>query len=240
MMGRFNRVIRPGLMYHIINRGNNREAVFLEDEDFEKYLGLIYRFKKKYEFKLFAYCLMTNHVHLLINPTEKGTISRIMQSITVAHTRHYHFKYRRSGHIWQGRFSSPIVSADEYLLNVMRYIEQNPLRAKMVAHPGDYRWSSYRLNVRKEGSRLIDREENVVFQGLGETVEQQVKAYRDFVMQQIEDGELEGIRKSVIKGTGYFSEKFREQAERYLPRKRRPGRPSKQERDDAEIVRKLL
>ena len=82
-MNRSLRIHYPGLIYHVINRGNNRQAIFLEDEDYERYLGVLYRFKKAYEFKLFAYCLMTNHVHLLIKVSEKGNISKVMQSITL-------------------------------------------------------------------------------------------------------------------------------------------------------------
>ncbi len=100
-MARRKRVCLPGLVYHVINRGNNRQAIFLEDEDYEKYLGLIYRYKGLFNFKLFAFCLMTNHVHLLIQVGEKKTISQIMQSLTNAHTRHYNFKYQTSGHVWQ-------------------------------------------------------------------------------------------------------------------------------------------
>lgn len=159
-MGRYARIVYPGLTYHVINRGNNRDVIFAEEEDYYQYLNTIERYKKKYEFKLFAYCLMTNHVHLLIKVSDKANISRVMQSLTIAHTRFYNFKYRRCGHVWQGRFMSPIVSEDGHLLMVMRYIEQNPVRAKMVQRAEDYRWSSYKLNVRLEDSKLIDRNAN--------------------------------------------------------------------------------
>ena len=104
-MGRYARITRPGLIYHVINRGNNKEIVFVEEEDYRHYLNTIQRYKKKYGFKLFAFCLMTNHVHLLIKVSDTGTISRIMQSITVAHTRYYNYSYKRCGHVWQGRFN---------------------------------------------------------------------------------------------------------------------------------------
>ena len=91
-MGRYPRITYPHLNYHVINRGNNRDVVFVEPEDYRHYLNTIQRYKKKYGFKLYAYCLMTNHVHLLIKVGEAGSISRIMQSITVAHTRYYNFR----------------------------------------------------------------------------------------------------------------------------------------------------
>lgn len=225
-MGFGSRIIAAGLIHHIINRGNNHEIIFVEQEDYEKYLGLIYRFKKKYEFKLFAYCLMTNHIHLLIQPSEKGTISKIMQSLTVAHTRHYHYKYQRCGHLWQGRFFSPIVSDDQHMLNVMLYIEQNPLRAKMVADVSDYKWSSYKLNTRQSSSKLIDRDDNPIFQALGKNDYERAYQYEQLMRESIDDADLKAIRKSAC-GGHYISDKFKEQIADMLPKKRRRGRPSK-------------
>ncbi len=225
------RVVSPGLLYHVMNRGNNREIVFVEAEDYEKYLGLIYRFKKKYAFKLYAYCLMANHVHLLVQTSEKGTISKIMQSLTVAHTRHYHFKYQRCGHVWQGRFTSSIISDDQYMLNVMRYIEQNPLRANMVSAIGDYRWSSYCLNIRKVPSKLINREDNAVFLALGKSAEDRIKQYKSFLRGAVPESDLKEIRYS-MRGGQYVSEHFREQIAQLLPKKRRRGRPSKKRSDE--------
>src|ERR1700733_2793698 len=107
-MGRYARITHPGLIYHVIKRGNNRGVVFAEEEDYQHYLNTLQRYKKKYGFKLFAYCLMTNHVHLLIKVGQEGTISRIVQSITIAHTRYYNYIYHQCGHVWQGRFQSPL------------------------------------------------------------------------------------------------------------------------------------
>ncbi|MBF0478805.1 MAG: transposase [Candidatus Omnitrophica bacterium] len=217
-MGRCKRITYPGLTYHVINRGNNRQAIFLEEDDYKKYLAIVYRFKRKYGFKLFAYCFMTNHVHLLIQVGEKGTISRIMQSITVAHTRHYHYKYRTSGHVWQGRFNSPVVSDDEYMLEVMRYIEQNPVRAKMVREIEDYTWSSYRLNIRAEESKLIDRRENKAYQTLGETDDDRRRQYVFMLREEVKDKALEEIRESSQKGI-YASEKFKSQIDKMIVKK---------------------
>ncbi len=226
-MGRGRRIVYPGLVYHVIKRGNNRDAVFIEDEDYYHYLNCIERYKKKYDFKLFAYCLVTNHVHMLIRVTSGGTISKIMQSITVAHIRHYNYKYQWSGHVWQGRFNSPIVSDDEYLLNVMQYIEQNPLRARMVEEVGKYQWSSYKLNVRKEGGRLIDREKNKVYLELGSTEGERIDKYKRLMEKSIDEKQLEDIRKSAKYGTPYVSEKFKSQIAKMLPLKRKRGRPRK-------------
>jgi putative transposase len=142
-MGRLPRVIDDGLVYHAINRGNNRADIFADDADFVAFLHSLAVTKQRYPFELFGYCLMTNHFHLLLRPGSGQSISRILQSLTVAHTWRYHKKHRTSGHVWQGRFKSPVIQDDEHLLVVLRYIEANPLRARMVRELSEYRWSSF-------------------------------------------------------------------------------------------------
>ncbi|MBZ0165211.1 MAG: transposase, partial [Candidatus Omnitrophica bacterium] len=208
--GRNARLDYPGLVYHVINRGNNREIVFVEDEDYLHFLNCIQRTKKKYSFKLFAFCLMTNHIHLLIKTNEGGGISRIMQSLTVAHTRWYNYKYQRCGHVWQGRFNSPVVSEDEHFLKVMRYIEQNPMRAGMVGRIDGYRWSSYKLNTRLKDSRLIDRADNVVFENLGDDLMSRTRAYKIRMREEISQKELDQIRLCTRRGAHYLSERVRD------------------------------
>ena len=226
-MGRQARIRQPELTYHVIKRGNNKEVIFATEEDYHHYLNTLQRYKKKYDFKLFAYCLMTNHVHLLIKVGNKGTISRIMQSITVAHTRYYNYIYRRCGHVWQGRFHSPIVSDDSYMINVMRYIEQNPLRAGMVKSVADYKWSSYLLNVRQKKSVLIDREHNLVFQNLGQDGQSRINTYKKLIGESLKEEDLKEIQISTRKGVNYISQKFKEQINALLPNRRRRGRPKK-------------
>lgn len=224
-MGRTRRVSYPGLIYHIINRGNNRQAIFLEREDYLHYLGLIKRYKEKYEFQVFAYCLMTNHVHLLIRLGEKGNISRIMQSITVAHTRVYHEKYKSVGHVWQGRFKGSIVSDDEYLLTVMSYIEQNPVRARMVKKLIDYEWSSYRSQISRGTGGLLDREENAVFLSLGKDKKERIQRYKEWISEKLKEARLKDIRQSVNNNGAYITERFEKQIRELLPKKRKRGRP---------------
>lgn len=228
-MGRDARLNYSGLVYHVVNRGNDRQVIFAEPEDYRHYLNTIQRYKKKYRFQLFAYCLMTNHVHLLIKTSESGSISRIMQSITVAHTRRYNFKYRRCGHVWQGRFHSPIVSEDGHMLTVMQYIEQNPLRARMVRDVVDYHWSSYGLNVRIRESVLIDRNDNKVFENLGGNLMERIYNYRQKMAQEIAAKELDKIQYGTRKRGNYISEKFKDQIAFLLPRRKERGRPRSRE-----------
>jgi putative transposase len=142
-MGRLPRLIEDGLIYHAINRGNNRANVFADDADHLGFLAALARTKERYPFRLFGYCLMTNHFHLLLQPEAGQSISRILQSLTVAHTWRYRKRYRTSGHVWQGRFKSPAIQDDMHLLVVLGYIEANPLRARIVQELSQYRWSSF-------------------------------------------------------------------------------------------------
>ena len=142
-MARPPRLIADGLVYHTLNRGNNRAAVFFGAADFEQFLAALRQTQQRYPFRLYAYCLMTNHFHLVLEPAAGQSISRILQSLTVAHTWHYHRARATSGHVWQGRFKSPPVADDEHLLTLLRYVESNPLRAGLVTDLADYPWSSY-------------------------------------------------------------------------------------------------
>jgi len=134
-----------GLIYHVINRGNNRQKVFHKPDDFDAFLVALGDLKERKPFELYGYCLLNNHFHLLIRPLAT-TISRLMQSLLVSHTQRYHKHYRSGGHVWQGRFKSPVIQNDEHLLTVLRYIEANPLRAKIVENAEDYPHSSYRAH----------------------------------------------------------------------------------------------
>ena len=150
------RPIQEGLIYHVINRGNGRQDVFHKEADFEAFLKALGDLKKRKPFELYGYCLLNNHFHLLMRPLA-DPISRIMQSLLVSHTQRYHKRYRAGGHVWQGRFKSPVIQNDEHLLTVLRYIEANPLRAKMVARAENYRWSSYHAHGRGDADELLDR-----------------------------------------------------------------------------------
>lgn len=123
-MPRQARIGLPDHIYHVTNRGNNRDRVFREEEDFRKYLEILARYKSKEGFLLYHWVLMNNHVHLLLGIPEKGSLARVMQCINLAYTLWFNRKYRRVGHLWQGRFKSFPVENDMYLLACGRYIER--------------------------------------------------------------------------------------------------------------------
>ena len=144
------------LIYHAINRGNNRADVLGPDGERDMFLGDLARTKARYPFALFGYCLMSNHFHLLLKPAPGQSISRILQSLTVAHTWRHHRRQGTSGHVWQGRFRSPVIQEGDHLLVVLRYIEANPVRAAMVADPCKYTWSSHRCHGAGHADPILD------------------------------------------------------------------------------------
>ncbi|MCF6317873.1 MAG: transposase [Proteobacteria bacterium] len=131
-----------------MQRGNNKNAVFYEEEDYRKYLTILNEASTKQGVKIHAYVLMTNHIHLLATADTSNGISQMMQQVGRFYVPYINFKYKRTGTLWEGRFKSSLVSDDLYVLACMRYIEMNPVRAQMVKAPQDYKWSSYLSNVR--------------------------------------------------------------------------------------------
>ena len=145
-MPRKPRFYVPGLPVHAVQRGHSREPVFYEDADYQAYLGWLREGAERYGNAIHAYVLMTNHIHILVTPKDKDGISRMMQYVGRRYVPYINYHYGTSGTIWEGRYKASLVQEDGYLLTCMRYIELNPVRANMVAHPREYRWSSYRTN----------------------------------------------------------------------------------------------
>jgi putative transposase len=145
-MVRLSRISPAGVPVHIIQRGNNRQACFVSDEDHSAYARWLKDYSAKFRVDIHAWVMMTNHVHLLCTPQVEGGISTMMQSLGRRYVQYFNHEYRRSGTLWEGRFKSCLVQDERYLLEVYKYIELNPVRAEMVQNPGEYRWSSYQIN----------------------------------------------------------------------------------------------
>ncbi|MFC1703551.1 transposase [Candidatus Omnitrophota bacterium] len=155
-MPRSARILLNKACYHIIARGNQSQPIFLSQTDYALYLHLLKRYKSKYPFNLYAFCLMKNHVHLALEPTDSSELSKAMQGINLSYAIYFNYKYQKNGHLWQGRFKSMVVAKDEYLNTCLNYIEANPLRAGMVKKLEEYRWSSYRYRVLGYPLRVLD------------------------------------------------------------------------------------
>lgn len=154
-MAKKKRIWYPGAVYHITNRGNRRSDIFKDEEDFQVYLTILEQTMDKYPFILYSYCLMTNHIHLQLE-TEDVEIWHIMRNINLFYSKYFNNKYNYVGHLFQGRYKSEVIENDAYNLQTSRYIHLNPVQAKMVEYPIEYKWSSYDIFMGKRKSDLVN------------------------------------------------------------------------------------
>jgi putative transposase len=228
IMGRLPRAVQDDLVYHAVNRGNNRAEVFGDETDYASFLDDLARTKERYPFRLYGYCLMPDHFHLLLLPDAGQSISRILQSLTVAHTGHYHRRHQTSGHVWQGRFKSPGVQDNANLLVVLRYIEANPVRAGIVTDPGSYRWSSFPYHGLGQDDPLLDP--SPAWEQLGRTEGERRRRWRTRLAARQKEAEVTAVRTSLRNGRPFGDPDWtRMMAQRMgLPLVARPrGRPRK-------------
>jgi putative transposase len=159
------RIILPNVAVHLIQRGNNREPCFFHNQDYQVYLGWLHEYAIEARCDLNAYVLMTNHVHLLLTPKDLSSPGTLMKRLGHRYVQYINWTYQRSGTLWEGRYKSCIAQHEHYALSCYRYIELNPVRAKMVSHPADYRWSSYRANAQIESNRMLKPHESYLALG---------------------------------------------------------------------------
>jgi putative transposase len=221
-MPRRARLAIANVTWHIIQRGNNRSACFFSEGDYLFYLHLLQQQSVKHGCVIHAYCLMTNHVHLLLTPQEASAPSFMMKHLGQCYVQYINRTYQRSGTLWEGRFKSCLAQNESYALHCYRYIELNPVRAHMTSHPGDYRWSSYRYNGGGLDNDLVTPHSSYL--SLGDNAPQRQKAYQSMV----ESGVGEELAKSIRSATnGNFvlgNERFSREIERALNRRVSPGR----------------
>ncbi|MFQ5644862.1 MAG: transposase [Thiogranum sp.] len=232
-MPRRARMYIPGVPYHIVQRGNNREACFLEPKNYRFYLELWRETSLRYGVAVHAYCLMTNHVHFLATPQHPASISDTMKVVGSRYARYINHRYHRTGTLWEGRHRASMIQSERYLLTCYRYIELNPVRAGIVKHPKEYRWSSYGANARGDHSWLTAHQEYV---RLGETPDERYQTYRNLFISHVCDRDLHLIRRAAHYCQPVADKQYRRQIENkyglrlgYMQR----GRP-KQEEDIAD------
>jgi putative transposase len=177
---RTRRIVPEDLPLHIWIRGNNRQWIFRAPEDKEYYLAQLYRFKRFHEIVIYHYCLMDNHVHLILGAGRSGELSRFMMRVNLSYFSLYRDKYGYCGHFFQNRFGSNIVDSDTYLLHCGKYIELNPVRAKMVDAPEYYQYSSYPFYALGTGNPLVSPDP--VYLALSATPERRQALYALFVV----------------------------------------------------------
>lgn len=227
-MPRRPRLDLAGIAQHIVQRGNDRQPCFFQAGDYLRYLREMNEIVLKRGCQVHAYVLMTNHVHLLITPPQSGVIVRVMQSLGRRYVRYINDRYRRTGTLWEGRYKSSLIDSEDYLLRCYRYIELNPVRARMVADPLDYAWSSHPCNAFAKPDILIQPHPS--YTALGAHPASRCRAYRQLVMEAIDPAETHAIRLHLQRGYALGPKRFQQAIETQLKRKAGPariGRPPK-------------
>ncbi len=184
-MARRARLEFPGACYHVIARGNRQQAIFHDDADRRHYLRRLEHYRTRYGFAVYAYVLMTNHVHLLLE-TAETPLSRIMQGLQFTYAQYYNWRYEKTGHLFQGRYRAILCDRDAYLLELVRYLHLNPARTQAPASPWHYRWSSHRAYMGK--ASLVTVETSLVLGQFGGRLEPARRGYLAFLTLGLADG----------------------------------------------------
>lgn len=235
-MARLPRFFVPDLPLHVIQRGNNRAAIFVDAGDFQFYRMCLGYAARRCGVAIHAYVFMTNHVHLILTPELETSTARMMQSIGRVYVQYFNERYGRTGTLWEGRYKAAIVDDERYLLTCMRYVELNPVRAGMVVDPRAYRWSSHRANALGENDDLVRA--HPTYQLLGCAPKERQAGYRELFGPSVPDQEIEIIRDATQNGWALGDTKFRQ---RISASGRRPARlprggarPERSESDQAD------
>ena len=224
-MARHPRYAAPGLPQHVTQRGNNRSPIFAAEPDYLAFHESLRIACRRYGCRLHAYVFMTNHVHLLMTPSEIGAIGRVLQSVGRRYVRRFNDTYGRSGTLWEGRHKATVVETERYLFTCYRYIELNPVRAGMVDHPCDYRWSSHLANAYGATDSIVTPHASYMALDVDDST--RLTAYRALFDGELDDADLAAVRESTRKGWALGGTRFREQIATMLGRRTFwPGRRS--------------
>lgn len=226
-MPRCPRIFIQDIPLHIVQRGHDRQPVFMQSGDYNYYLSNLQQKRQDLAIRVHAYCLMTNHVHLIITPSgDVNAVSRLMRVLAARQTRYINKRLKRTGTLWEGRFKASPIDSDFYLLACYRYVELNPVRAGLVKSAANYHWSSFRFNAALEENSWLDRSETYL--ALGQTDADRAVAYRDLIRSGQTDEELALIRTAVkrnqLTGSSNFQREIGSRCGRRVPT-RGPGRP---------------
>ncbi len=213
-MPRKQRMYLADVPAHVIQRGNNREACFYAEQDYLFYLDCLQNACERYQVAVHAYVLMTNHVHLLMTPTTQEGVSRVMQSLGRRYVQYINYEYRRTGTLWESRHKASLVDAENYLLTCYRYIELNPVRANMVTHPANYRWSSFRTNAYGESNPLTTP--HAVYLAQHHDQDDRQKHYQSLFEGQIDSKDIQTIRNAAQLSMPVGNDRFKKQIETAL------------------------
>jgi len=210
-MARLPRIDPAGIPEHVIQRGNNRQACFKQGQDYAIYANYLAQYADEFSVSIHAWVFMTNHVHLLLTPSFRGGVSKMMQALGRRYVRYFNRRNQRSGTLWEGRFRASLVESERYFLTCQRYIELNPVRAGMVEGPSRYRWSSYHCHALGEQWKMHSPHEQYL--NLHQDTEARLAVYRELVSEKIDTRLIDETRAAVNKGLALGSDRFKEEIE---------------------------
>jgi putative transposase len=226
-MPRKSRIVLPNYPHHIIQRGHNRQTVFACDDDYLYYLDNLAEFKKAFECKVYSFCLMTNHAHIVVDPgDEPENLGKLMKRLAGRQTRHVNRLEGRSGTLWEGRFRSSPIDTNSYLLACCRYVEMNPVMAGICEDPAGYRWSSCATKLGARGFDWLDLDP--LYLGFAESSQERAFRYLDFLNGTISEDERRIILGAVLRGQLTGGSTFVDEIEEKLSKRielRGQGRP---------------
>ena len=218
------RFVVPDQPQHVIQRGNNHSEIFADESDYVRFHNWLSGACHRHGALVHAYVFMTNHVHLLLTPRAQNAIASVMQSVGRRYVRYFNDKYERTGTLWEGRYRATLIDTEEYLFTCYRYIELNPVRAGLVAHPRQYRWSSHGANALGRHDPLIVPHER--YQALGRNAKSRAAEYRGMFHSVLDERTIADIREATNKA--WALGRVSEQTEILLNRRAHPvtrGRP---------------
>lgn len=236
-MPRRSRIDLPGVAAHIVQRGNNRAPCFYAEQDRNFYLFHLRRLLASERCSLHAYCLMTNHVHLLVTPECARSCSRLMKHLGQLHAQYVNRGRGRTGSLWEGRFRSCLVQSESYVLACYRYIELNPVRSGLSSHPRDYLWSSYQCNAEGRVDGLVTPHEEFLRMGASDALRR--AAYRDLIEETFSPEQAREIREATNGNFALGSDRFKRSLAGVLGRRverASPGRPTRHTSTDASQI----
>lgn len=226
-MARLPRLTLPGYPHHIIQRGNNRQMIFADTQDFATMMALLAENAQKFAVAVHAYVLMDNHFHLLATPATAEALPLMMQAVGRSYVRYFNQRHARSGTLWEGRYRSTLIETERYLLACMVYIDLNPVRAGMVAQPGAWQWSSHAHYLGQRIDKLVTP--HALYWALGNTPFAREAAYAGLVQAGIGSGDQAALTDAALSGWALGDPEFVAELQKKSPRrvaKARAGRPA--------------
>ena len=216
-MARLSRLTLPGHPHHVIQRGNNRQSIFVATEDYQTMLDLLDENARKFNVAIHAYVLMGNHFHLLATPETQDGLPQMMQAVGRRYVRYFNDRQKRTGTLWEGRYKSTLIQTERYLLACMAYIDLNPVRAGMVAQAKDYPWSSYTHYIGLRIDKLLTP--HALVWAMGNTPFAREAAYAALVQAGITTGQTQALTDSALRGWALGEPEFVENLQKKTARR---------------------